>query len=184
MHDRWADHARLGLARWLPPLARHARRSIRSIRSLAAAWRGVQDTQLVFFDLRLSGYKRETCRMGLRDLMGKFVQPSRVCCLSSSPSLTSLLPIFFHLARIGEDLPAYTLHHKHHAVVLLIPSTTPPYLAGPRRRSRRCTVGVQRSEALPVVALGSDRIVRRRRIVWLYYPCSNEHFHCAIYKGM
>jgi hypothetical protein len=47
--------------------------------------------------------------------------------------------------------------------VLLIPSTTPPYLAGPSRRSRCCAVRVHRSEALPVVALGLDRIARRRR---------------------
>jgi hypothetical protein len=93
----------------------------------------------------------------------EFVQPPCVCCLSSSPSLTSLLPIFFHLARVGEALPANTLHHKHHAVVLLIPSTTPPHLAGPRRWSRHCAVRVQRSEAPPIVALGSDRIARRRR---------------------
>jgi hypothetical protein len=53
--------------------------------------------------------------------------------------------------------------HKHHAVVLLIPSTTPPHLAGPRRRSRRYAVRVHRSEAPPVVALGSDQIARRRR---------------------
>jgi hypothetical protein len=81
---------------------------------------------------------------------------------SFCPSLTSLLPFFFHLARVGEALLADTLHHKHHAVVLLIPSITPPRLAGPRRRSHCCTVRVQRSEAPPVVALGLDQIARRR----------------------
>jgi hypothetical protein len=79
-------------------------------------------------------------------------------------SLTSsFCLIFFHPTRVGEALPAYILHHKHHAVVLLIRSTTPPHLAGPRRRSRRCAVRVQHSEAPSVVALGSDRIARRRR---------------------
>jgi hypothetical protein len=71
--------------------------------------------------------------------------------------------LFFHLACVGEALSADTLHHKHHAVVLLIPSTTPLHLAGPRRRSRRCVGCVQCSEAPPGVALGSDRITRRRR---------------------
>jgi hypothetical protein len=70
---------------------------------------------------------------------------------------------FFHLARVDEALPADTLHHKHHAVVLLISSTAPPHLAGLRRRRRPCAVRVQRSEASSIVALGSDRIVRRRR---------------------
>jgi hypothetical protein len=67
-----------------------------------------------------------------------------------------------HLTRVGEVLSTDTLHHKHHAIVLLIPFTTPPHLAGPRRRIRRCVVRVQCSEA-PVVALGLDRIARRRR---------------------
>jgi hypothetical protein len=69
---------------------------------------------------------------------------------------------FFYLACVGEALSADTLHHKHHAIVLLISSTTPPRLAG-QRRSRRCAVRVHRSEAPPFVALGSDRIARRRR---------------------
>jgi hypothetical protein len=77
--------------------------------------------------------------------------------------LTSFfLPILFHLMCVGEALSIYTLHHKHHIVVLLIPSTTPPRLAGPRRRSRRCAIRVQRSEAPPVMALRSNLITRRR----------------------
>jgi hypothetical protein len=100
----------------------------------------------------------------------------------SYPSLTRSLPIFFHLTRVGEALLADTLHHKHYAIVLLISSTTPPHLAGPRRRRSRCAVHVQRSEAPPVVALGSDR--EEEMLVRLRRPRSFECFRCAIYKGM
>jgi hypothetical protein len=53
----------------------------------------------------------------------------------------------------GEALSAHTLHHRHHAIVLLIPSTTPPYLAGPGRRSRWCAVRVHLSKASPLATL-------------------------------
>jgi hypothetical protein len=59
----------------------------------------------------------------------------------------------------GEALSAQTLHHRHHAVVLSIPSTTPPYIVGPGRRSRWCAVYVHLSEASPLAAL--DRIGSR-----------------------
>jgi hypothetical protein len=72
------------------------------------------------------------------------------------------------------------LHHKYHAVVLLIQSISPPYLLDQGGRRRRCVVCVHRSEAPPVVALGSDRIARRRRLVRLHHPCSVERFRCAI----
>jgi hypothetical protein len=52
----------------------------------------------------------------------------------------------------GEVLSVHTLHHRHHTVVLSIPSTTPPYLAGPGRRSRWCAVRVHLSEAPPLAA--------------------------------
>jgi hypothetical protein len=61
--------------------------------------------------------------------------------------------------QIGEALLARTLHHRHHAVVLSIPSTTPPYFAGPRRRSHWCTLRVYLLEASPLAAL--DRIGSR-----------------------
>jgi hypothetical protein len=61
--------------------------------------------------------------------------------------------------QIGEALSVHTLHHRHHVVVLSIPSTTPPYLAGPERRSRWCAVRVHLSEAPPLAAL--DRIGSR-----------------------
>jgi hypothetical protein len=53
----------------------------------------------------------------------------------------------------GEVLSVITLHHRHHAVVLSIPSTTPPYLAGPGRWSRWCAARVHLSEASPLAAL-------------------------------
>jgi hypothetical protein len=53
----------------------------------------------------------------------------------------------------GEALSAHTFHHRHHTVVLSIPSTIPPYLAGPGRRSRWCAVRVHLSEALPLAVL-------------------------------
>jgi hypothetical protein len=134
-------------------------------------WRGHRLTALQSkFALRrtMTDYKIRDSGAGLRrDLIPKKLFFSRHSAVSpvalSCPSLTRFLPFFFHLVRVGEALPAYTLHHKHHAVMLLILSTTPPHLAGPRRRSRRCAVHVQLSEAPPVVALGLDRIARRRR---------------------
>jgi hypothetical protein len=71
-------------------------------------------------------------------------------------------------------------HHRHHTIVLPIPSTTPPYLAGPRRQIHYCAVRVHCSEAPPVVALGSDQIARRRRLVRLHHPRSIERFRCVI----
>jgi hypothetical protein len=58
-----------------------------------------------------------------------------------------------------EALSAHTLHHRHHAVVLSIPSTTPPYLARRGRRSHWCAVRMHLSEASPLKAL--DRIGSR-----------------------
>jgi hypothetical protein len=57
--------------------------------------------------------------------------PSLLFIARSSFALVrlTLLPSFFHLAHVGEALPADTLNHKHHIVVLLISSTTPPHLA-------------------------------------------------------
>jgi hypothetical protein len=134
-------------------------------------------------DLGLPPIKRERTDMA-RGPKNCFQPPC--CCLSCSlfsPSLTRWFCLFFfHLARIGEALPVDTLHHKHHAFVLLIPSTTPPYLAGPRRRRRCCAVRVQRSDAPPVVALGSDH--EDKTLVRLRRPGSSECFHFAIYKGM
>jgi hypothetical protein len=51
--------------------------------------------------------------------------PSLLFIARSSFALVrlALLPSFFHLARVGEALPADTLNHKHHVVVLLISST-------------------------------------------------------------
>jgi hypothetical protein len=86
-----------------------------------------------------------------------------VCCCFFDLVWLAFLPPFFHLVCIGEALPADTLHHKHHAVMLLMTSTSPPHLAGPRMRSRRCAIHVHRLEAPPFVALGSDRIAWRRR---------------------
>jgi hypothetical protein len=54
---------------------------------------------------------------------------------------------------------AEILHHKHHAVVLLIQSISPPYLLDQGRRRHRCTVCVHLSEASPLAAL--DRIGSR-----------------------
>jgi hypothetical protein len=51
------------------------------------------------------------------------------------------------------------LHHKHHAVVLLIQSISPPYLLYQGRRRYYCTVCVDLSEASPLTAL--DRIGSR-----------------------
>jgi hypothetical protein len=86
-------------------------------------------------------------------------------CSSPNPSRRpNCCPPHLSLATAHRQSPAAEiLHHKHHAVVLLIQSITPPYLAGPRRRIRCHDVRVQRSEAPPVVALGSDQIARRRR---------------------
>jgi hypothetical protein len=75
---------------------------------------------------------------------------------------------------------AEILHHKHHTVMLLIQYISPPYLLDQGGRRHRCAVRVHRSEAPPVVALGSDRIARRRRLVRLHHPCSVEHFRCVI----
>jgi hypothetical protein len=75
---------------------------------------------------------------------------------------------------------AKILHHKHHTIVLLIQSISPPYWLNQGGRRCWCAVRVHRSEAPPVVALGSDRITRRRRLVRLHHPCSVEHFRCAI----
>jgi hypothetical protein len=52
---------------------------------------------------------------------------------------------------------AKILHHKHHAVVLLIQSISPPYLLDQGRRRHRCTVRVHLSEALPLAVL--DQII-------------------------
>jgi hypothetical protein len=54
---------------------------------------------------------------------------------------------------------AEILHHKNHAIVLLIQSISPPYLLDQGRRRHRCTVRVQLSEASPLAAL--DRIGSR-----------------------
>jgi hypothetical protein len=108
-----------------------------------------------------AAYKNTEDRTWLMILIS--LQPVVSCVVFSSSSLIRSWP---HLlpprACVGKVLPAYTLYHKHHAVVLLIPSTTPPHLARPRRRSHRCDVCVHRLEAPPIVALGLDRIMRRR----------------------
>jgi hypothetical protein len=51
--------------------------------------------------------------------------------------------------------------------MLSIPSTTPPYLAGPGRQSRWCAVRVHLSEASPLAAL--DRIGSRGGDGYYYY---------------
>jgi hypothetical protein len=51
---------------------------------------------------------------------------------------------------------AEILHHKYHAVVLLIQSISPPYLLDQEGRRRQCAVCVHLSEASPLAAL--DRI--------------------------
>jgi hypothetical protein len=71
---------------------------------------------------------------------------------SRCPPFCSLFFRSFSTTQTGEALSAYTLHHRHHAVVLSIPTTTPPYLAGPGRRSRWRAVHVQLSEAPPLAA--------------------------------
>jgi hypothetical protein len=83
-------------------------------------------------------------------------------CSPQTLAAGSLPPLLHPPQQLGEALQKF-LHHRHHTVVLPIPSTTSPYLAGPRRKIRCCAVHVQRSEASRVVALGSDRIARRRR---------------------
>jgi hypothetical protein len=53
-----------------------------------------------------------------------------------------------------------TLHHTHHAVMLLIPCTSPPYLLDQGQRIRCCVVGVHITEMLLVAVLdqiGSHR---------------------------
>jgi hypothetical protein len=90
-------------------------------------------------------------------------------------------PPLLSLATARRRSPAAEiLHHKHHAIVLLIKSITPSYLMNQGGRRRRCAIRVHRSEAPPVVALGSDRIARRRWLVRLHHPCSVERFRCAI----
>jgi hypothetical protein len=64
-------------------------------------------------------------------------------------------------SHVGETLPMDSLHHKHHIVVLLILATSPPYLAGPRKRIRRCATYVHCSEAPLVAVLDWDRIARK-----------------------
>jgi hypothetical protein len=73
---------------------------------------------------------------------------------------------------------AEILHHKHHTVMLLIQSISPPYLLDQGGRRRRCTIRVHLSEASPLAVL--DRIARRRRLVRLHHPRSIEHFRRAI----
>jgi hypothetical protein len=54
---------------------------------------------------------------------------------------------------------AEILHHKHHVVMLLIQSLSPPYLLDQGMRRHCCTVHVYLSEASPLAAL--DRIGSR-----------------------
>jgi hypothetical protein len=75
---------------------------------------------------------------------------------ASRPNLRGAAARFLHsfsTTQTGEALSAHTLHHRHHTVVLSIPSTTPLYLAGPGRRSRWCDVRVHLLEASPLAAL-------------------------------
>jgi hypothetical protein len=105
--------------------------------------------------------------------------------LGNAPSNPSGRPNWFppllSLATARWRSPAAeTLHHKHHTVVLLIQSISPPYLLDQGGRRRRYAVRVHRSEVPPVVALGLDRIARRRWLVRLHHPRSVERFRCAI----
>jgi hypothetical protein len=92
---------------------------------------------------------------------------------------TAALHFSLSLATARRRSPAAeTLHHKHYAVVLLIQSISPSYLLDQGGRIRRYAVRVHRSEAQPVVVLGSDRIARRRWLVRLHHPL------CDFFKGM
>jgi hypothetical protein len=95
------------------------------------------------------GYKRTQCRWSS---VTNFAQ-SR-CPVSDAPFFCSSSTM-----QTGEALLAHTFHHRHHTVMMSVPSTTPPYLARPGRQSRWCAARVHLSEASPLAAL--DRIGSR-----------------------
>jgi hypothetical protein len=69
------------------------------------------------------------------------------------------LPLLFLETARRRSPDAETLHHKHHAVVLLIQPISPPYLLDQGRRRHCCAVHVHLSEASLLAAL--DRIGSR-----------------------
>jgi hypothetical protein len=82
-------------------------------------------------------------------------------CSSPNPSRRpNYCPPLLSLATAHRRSPAAEiLHHKHHAIVLLIQSISPPYLLDQGRRRHRCTVRVHLLEASPLAVL--DRIGSR-----------------------
>jgi hypothetical protein len=82
-------------------------------------------------------------------------------CSSPKPRCRpNCCPPHLSLATACRRSPAVEiLHHKHHAVMLLIQSISPPYLLDQGRRRHRCIVRVHLSEASPLAAL--DRIGSR-----------------------
>jgi hypothetical protein len=76
-------------------------------------------------------------------------------CSSPNPSLRpNCCPPHLSLATARRRSPAAEiLYHKHHAVVLLIQSISPPYLLDQGRRRHRFTICVHLSEASPLAVL-------------------------------
>jgi hypothetical protein len=131
----------------------HVDRSIRSIVSVRSEHGSPSCTSR----------KRRTCSIGKLykcfASFGRLLKWQQRRGLARPSSLKSCCPLSeasflrsFFTTQTGEALSAKTFHHRHHAVVLSIPSTTPPCLAGPGRRSRWCAVRVQLSEAPPLAA--------------------------------
>jgi hypothetical protein len=99
-------------------------------------------------DLASSPSKNAYINRSVRRRLGQTYFVRSRCPVSEVSFLRS-----FSTTQTGEALSAHTLHHRYHTVVLSIPSTTPPYLAGPGRRSRWCAVRVHLSKASPLAAL-------------------------------
>jgi hypothetical protein len=110
--------------------------------------------------------KELACEVRFSETLFAAYKRTRAPAVFVTSSLWSRCPVseasflrFSSTTQTGEALSAHTLHHRHHAIVLSIPSTTPPYLAGPGRRSHWCAVRVHLSEASSLAAL--DRIGSR-----------------------
>jgi hypothetical protein len=110
--------------------------------------------------------KQLACEVRFSETLFAAYKRTRAPAVFVTSSLWSRCPVseafflcFSSTTQIGEALSAHTLHHRHHAVMLSIPSTTPPYLAGPGRRSRWCAIRVHLSKASPLATL--DRIGSR-----------------------
>jgi hypothetical protein len=101
-------------------------------------------------------------------------------CAEPLPGFWSLLfPFFFHHANRRSPVGAYSPPKKpRHRVVNPIYHSTISRLTGKAESLVRCTCASLGGVA--TCGIGSDRIARRRQLVWLHHPCSVERFRCVI----